>query len=141
DVEAAFASAALVVRETFSHGRMAASPMEPRGIVADWDGETLTVWASSQAPRVLRGALAVALDLPETRVRVIVPDVGGGFGLKVQVFPEDIVVAAAARRLGRPVKWIEERRECLASASHAREQRMDAEVAADASGRLLGLRA
>jgi carbon-monoxide dehydrogenase large subunit len=141
DVDAAFASAAIVVRETFTHGRLAASPMEPRGIVADWDGETLTVWASSQTPRVLRGALAVALDLPESRVRVIVPDVGGGFGLKVQVFPEDVVVAAAARRLGRPVKWIEERRECLAAASHAREQRMEAEVAADASGRLLALRA
>jgi carbon-monoxide dehydrogenase large subunit len=141
DVDAAFASAAVVVRETFTHGRLSASPMEPRGVVADWDGETLTVWASSQTPRVLRGALAGALDLPESRVRVIVPDVGGGFGLKVQVFPEDVVVAAVARRLGRPVKWIEERRECLTAASHAREQRVDAEVAADASGRLLALRA
>ena len=140
DVEGAFATAAVTLRETFSHGRMTASPMEPRAAVADWDGETLTVWASSQTPRVLRSALALALDLPETRVRVIVPDVGGGFGLKVQVFPEDIVVAATARRLGRPVKWIEERRDCLAAASHAREQRMDAEVAADATGRLLALR-
>jgi carbon-monoxide dehydrogenase large subunit len=90
---------------------------------------------------VLRSALARALDLPEGRVRVIVPDVGGGFGLKVQVFPEDIVVAATARRLGRPVKWIEERRDCLAAASHAREQRVDAEIAADADGRVLALRA
>jgi carbon-monoxide dehydrogenase large subunit len=141
DVDAAFASAAVTLRETFSHGRLAASPMEPRAAVADWDGDTLTVWASSQTPRVLRSALAVALDLPEARVRVIVPDVGGGFGLKVQVFPEDVVVAAAARRLGRPVKWIEERRDCLAAASHAREQRVEAEIAADASGRVLALRA
>ena len=141
DVDAAFASAAVVVRETFTHGRMAAVPMEPRGVVADWDGELLTVWASSQTPRVLRTALATALDLAESRVRVLVPDVGGGFGLKVQVFPEDIVVAAAARRLGRPVKWIEDRRDNLAAGSHAREQRVEAEIAADATGRVLALRA
>ncbi len=141
DVDAAFAAAPVVVRETFTHGRCAASPMEPRALVADWDGETLTVWASSQTPRVLRSALAFALDLPESCVRVIVPDVGGSFGLKVLVFPEDVAVAAAARRLGRPVKWIEERRECLAAASHAREQRTEAEIAADGDGRVLALRA
>jgi len=140
DVAPAFASAAVVVREVFSHGRCAASPMEPRGCVADWDGETLTVWASSQTPRVLRSALAGALDLTESRVRVIVPDVGGGFGLKVQIFPEDVVVAAVARRLGRPVKWIEDRRDNLAAGSHAREQRIEAEIAADANGRVLALR-
>jgi carbon-monoxide dehydrogenase large subunit len=141
DVDAAFARAPVIVRETFAHGRLAASPMEPRAILADWDGETLTVWASSQTPRVLRGALAVALDLAEARVRVVTPDVGGGFGLKVPVFPEDVIVAAAARLLGRPVKWIEERRDCLAAAAQAREQRTDAEVAADEQGRVLAVRA
>lgn len=141
DVDAAFAAAHVTVRETFSHGRVAASPMEPRALIADWDGETLTAWASSQTPRVLRGALAVALDLPETRVRLIVPDVGGGFGLKVQIFPEDVVVAAIARMLGRPVKWIEERRDCLGAAAHAREERVEAEIAADREGRVLGVRA
>jgi carbon-monoxide dehydrogenase large subunit len=141
DLESVLTSAPIVVRETFTHGRLTASPMEPRALVADWDGETLTAWASTQAPRVLRTALARALGLPESRVRVVVPDVGGGFGLKVQVFPEDIVIAAAARRLRRPVKWVEERRDSLASASHAREERVDAEVAADANGRILALRA
>ncbi|MBM4443361.1 MAG: xanthine dehydrogenase family protein, partial [Candidatus Rokubacteria bacterium] len=141
DVDGIFAAAPIVVRETFTHGRLAASPMEPRATLAEWDDDGLTVWASSQVPRVLRAALARALELPESRVRVIVPDVGGGFGLKVQVFPEDLVVAAVARRLRRPVKWIEERRDCLAAASHAREQRLEAEVAADASGRTLALRA
>ena len=141
DLAPVFAAAPVVVQETFTHGRMAASPMEPRAMVADWDGEVLTVWASSQTPRVLRTALAHALDLSEGRVRVIVPDVGGGFGLKVQVFPEDVVVAAAARRLGRPVKWIEERRDCLAAASHAREQRIEASIAADRGGRVLAVRA
>jgi len=141
DVDAAFARAPVTVRDTFTHGRVAASPMEPRAVLADWDGETLTVWASSQTPRVLRGALAVALDLAEARVRVVTPDVGGGFGLKVPVFPEDVIVAAAARLLGRPVKWIEERRDCLAAASHAREQRTEAAVAADEQGRVLAVRA
>jgi carbon-monoxide dehydrogenase large subunit len=141
DVDAAFARAAVVVRETFVHGRCAPSPLEPRGTVADWDGETLTVWASSQSPSLLRTALAASLDLPESCVRVIVPDVGGGFGLKMHPFPEDVVVAALARRLGRPVKWVEDRREHLAAASQAREQRVAVEVAADAEGVLLGLRA
>ena len=140
DVEAAFGRARVVIRETFSHGRLTAAPLEPRGVVADWDGETLTVWASSQTPRIMRSALAGALALPEAGVRVIAPDVGGGFGLKMHVFPEDVAVAAAARRLGRPVKWIETRRENLAAASQAREQRLEVEVAAAEGGRLLALK-
>ncbi|MBI1845855.1 MAG: xanthine dehydrogenase family protein [Candidatus Rokubacteria bacterium] len=141
DVDAVFAGAAVVLGETFAHGRVAPSPMEPRGLVADWDGEALTVHASTQSPGVLRVALAASLALPESAVRVVVPDVGGGFGLKAQVFPEDVAIAAASRLLGRPVKWVEERRECLAAASHAREQRVEVEVAADRAGRVLGLRA
>ncbi len=141
DVDAAFARAAIVLRETFTHGRCAASPMEPRGGVADWDGETLTMWASTQTPSIMRTALAAALGLDQSRVRVVVGDVGGGFGLKMHVFPEDVALAAIARRLGRPVKWIETRRENLAASAHAREQRMEIEVAAGAGGRLLALRA
>ncbi|MBI2466810.1 MAG: xanthine dehydrogenase family protein, partial [Candidatus Rokubacteria bacterium] len=141
DVDGTFGRAAHVVRETFVHGRCAPSPLEPRGLVADWDGETLVVWAGSQTPSILRTALAEALGLDAARVRVAVPDVGGGFGLKMHVFPEDVAVAAAARRLGRPVRWVEERRENLAAASHAREQHLEVEAAADAAGRLLALRA
>lgn len=141
DVEGAFAGAPVVLRETFEHARCAPSPLEPRGIIADWDGETLTVWSSTQTPFAMQTALARALDLPETRVRVLAPDVGGGFGLKTHVFPEDVAVAAIARLLGRPVKWIEERRENLAAASQARAQRMEVELAADADGVLRGLRA
>jgi carbon-monoxide dehydrogenase large subunit len=141
DVDAVFARAPLVLRERFVHGRCAAVPLEPRGVVADWDGEQLTLWASTQVPSLLRTALAAALGLPLTCVRVVVPDVGGGFGLKVHVFPEDLAVAALARRLGRPVKWVEERRENLAAGSHAREQRMEVELAAEADGVLRGLRA
>src|SRR5439155_1231168 len=121
--------------------QVARPPLEPRGVLVDWDGETLTVWASTQTPSIMLAALAAALDLPETRVRVIAPDVGGGFGLKTHVFPEDVAVAAAARVLGRPVKWVEERRESLAAGSQARAQRMEVEVAAEADGVLRGLRA
>ncbi len=141
DVDAVFARAPIVLSERFTHGRCAAVPLEPRGVVADWDGDTLTVWASTQTPSILRTALAASLGLDATRVRVVVPDVGGGFGLKVHVFPEDLAVAALARRLGRPVKWVEERRENLAAGSQAREQRMDVELAADADGVVRGLRA
>ncbi len=141
EVELTFARAPVLVSETFTHGRVAPSPLEPRGVVADWDGESLTLWASTQTPSILRTAVAGALGLPESRVRVITPDVGGGFGLKMHVFPEDVALAAIARRLGRPVKWIEERREHLAAASHARQQRVEVAAAADADGRLLGLRA
>ena len=140
DVDAAFASAAVVVRETFAHGRLTASPLEARGVLADWDGETLAVWASNQSPRVLRAALAASLDVAESRIHVSAPDVGGGFGLKTHVFPEDVAIAALAMRLGRPVKWIETRRENLATGSQAREQRMEVELAADAEGRVLALR-
>ncbi len=140
DVDGAFARAAVVLRETFEHGRCAPSPLEPRGILADWDGEALTVWSPHQAPSVLRTALADALDLPHARVRIISPDVGGGFGLKMQVFPEDIAVTALSRRLGRPVKWLEERRENLVAASQARGQRTTVEIAAAADGTVLALR-
>ena len=110
-------------------------------MVADWDGDTLTLWSPSQCPSLLRTALAAALDLPEMRIRVVTPDVGGGFGLKMQVFPEDVAVAALARMLRRPVKWIEERRENLAAASQAREGRTTVEIAAAADGTLLAMRA
>ncbi len=141
DVEGAFAGAAVVVRETFAHGRCSASPLEGRGVLAEWEGERLTIWTGSQVPHVFRTGVARALGLPESRVRVIVPDTGGGFGQKMHVMPEDLVVAALARRAGRPVKWIETRRENLVAATHAREQRVEIEAAADADGTVRGLRA
>jgi carbon-monoxide dehydrogenase large subunit len=141
DLERAFARAAVTVRETFSHARVAPSPLEPRGVLVQWDDETLTMWASTQTPRILRTALAAALTLDETRVRVVTPDVGGGFGLKMHVFPEDVALAAIARLIGRPLRWIEERREDVSAGSQARAQRVDVEAAADEAGRLLALRA
>jgi len=140
DVDGAFARAPIVLCQTFEHGRCAPSPLEPRGILADWDGDALTIWSANQAPSIMRTALADALGLPHARVRIVSPDVGGGFGLKMQVFPEDVAVAALARRLGRPVKWLEERRENLAAASQARAQRTTVEVAAATDGTVLALR-
>ena len=141
DVDHAFREAAVVVRETFSHARCSASPLEPRGLLAQWEPDGLAVWTGTQVPHVYRSVLAAAFGLPESRVRVIVPDTGGGFGQKMHVLPEDLAVVALAREAERAVKWVETRRENLAAASQAREERVEVEAAADATGRLLGLRA
>jgi carbon-monoxide dehydrogenase large subunit len=141
DVDRAFAAAAIVLRETFTHARCSAAPLEGRGVIARWEGDALTLWTGSQVPHVFRTGVARAFGLPEARVRVIVPDTGGGFGQKMHLMPEDLAVAALARRTGRPVKWIETRRENLAAAAQAREGRVEIEAAADAAGVLLALRA
>ena len=138
DVNGIFATAALVVGGTFHHQRLAGAPLEGRGIVAQWDSTgRLTVWASTQVPHLMRTGLARFLGVPETVVRVIVPDVGGGFGPKMHLYPEDLVACAVARRLGRPAKWIEDRRENLLAMTQAREQVIEAQVAVDRDGRLL----
>ncbi|HKZ05860.1 MAG TPA: xanthine dehydrogenase family protein molybdopterin-binding subunit [Methylomirabilota bacterium] len=141
DVDGAFARAAHRVGERFSHGRVSAAPLEPRGLVARWEGERLTVWTGTQVPHILRAALAASFGLERGAVRVVVPDTGGGFGQKMHVLPEDLAVVALARVTGRPVKWLETRRENFAAASQAREARAEVEAAADARGGLLGLRA
>jgi carbon-monoxide dehydrogenase large subunit len=140
DVDGTFARAAVRVAERFVHARCTAVPLEPRGLVARWEDDRLTVWTGTQVPFIYRAALARAFALPESRVRVIVPDTGGGFGQKMSVMPEDLAVAALARATGRPVKWLETRRENLMAASQAREGRIELEAAADPSGVLLGLR-
>src|SRR4030095_9721289 len=106
---------------------------ETRGVAAAWQRglEQVTVWSSTQWPHTVRDALAVLLDLPEHRIRVIAPDVGGGFGVKQDVYPEEVVLPLLARRLGRPVRWVESRQEHLCTAVHAREQWHDIEVAVD----------
>ncbi len=142
DFAAAFRAAAVIVADTFRSGRHMAMPMEGRGVVASWDAaaESLTVWASTQMPHVLRGEIARACALPEHAVRVIATDVGGGFGLKAHVFPEELLVPVLARRLGRPIEWIEDRREHLTASQHARDQIVRAELAVAADGAMLGLR-
>ena len=143
DVDAAFARASHVFRERLRIERSASMPLETRGVVADWDaGEgTLRVWASTQAPIGIRNGLAHFFGLPQHKVQVQAPDVGGGFGCKVlQFYPEELLVPLASIRLGRPVKWIEDRREHFTATVHERLQIHDAEIAVDDEGRILGIR-
>ena len=142
-VDAAFETADLVVSAEFETQRATGVPIEPRGCVADFNTATgsLTLWSSTQVPHILRTILAEILDLDESRVRVVAPDVGGGFGVKGQLFPEEVAVCVAARCLARPVKWIESRREHFLASIHAREHRYQVEAAVQKDGRITALRA
>ena len=142
ELDGIFAGAAHVVTETFDQHRYLCVPMETRGIVSRWDppSESLTVWISTQGPHGVRGFLSRALGIPENRVRVIMHDVGGGFGQKMFMLPDELAVVIAGRRLGRPVKWIEDRRENLLADQHARQDRMTVSVALDVDARILGVR-
>ncbi len=141
--EAAFASAHRVIALDLYNNRIAAVPMEPRGAVGEYDAADgrYRLHLSCQNPHRVRQLLAQGVfGIPESRLSVVARDVGGGFGMKGGVFPEDTLVLWAARRLDRPVKWIAERSESMASDAHARDQRATAEMALDADGRILGLR-
>lgn len=141
DYEGARAQADLILTERFRLDRGTASPMETRGIVAIPEGRGLTMYVSTQAPVALRAGLAAWFDLPEMELRLIAPDVGGGFGPKVMMFyPEEVLVPFAALRLKRPVKWIEDRREHFVATTQEREQIHDVEVAVARDGTLLGLK-
>jgi carbon-monoxide dehydrogenase large subunit len=142
DVEGAFARAHKVVRANILQQRLAANPMEPRGSLADWDGVrgSLTVWASTQFPHDHRDAVAGLLGLATNQVRVITPDVGGGFGAKIHPYPEDLLAAYLAKAVGQPVKWVEKRSESFLATSHGRGQQADLEMALDEGGKILGLR-
>jgi carbon-monoxide dehydrogenase large subunit len=141
DVERGFAEADVVVEGEFTVPRVAPMPVEPRGVLAvpaPPDGR-FTVWTSTQVPYAVRGALAPVLGLPEERVRVIAPDVGGGFGGKGHVYPEDVLIPAVARRVGRPVKWVETRREHLLVAAPDRDQRHRARLGVRRDGAIAAI--
>jgi carbon-monoxide dehydrogenase large subunit len=143
DPEGAFRRAAHILRERLVIERSCGSPIEGRGVVAEHDarGGLLRVWDSTQAPLTIKNGLARMFGLPEFRVEVIAPDTGGGFGTKIMLFyPEEILVPLAALRLGRPVKWIEDRHEHLLAANQERRQVHHVEVAVDSGGRILALR-
>jgi len=142
DAEAVLAGAPHRLKRRFYHHRYAAVPLECRGVVAAYDPRTqsMTSWSSTQVVHWVRREIATTLGLAEERVRVIALDVGGGFGGKGHAYPEDLLVPFLARRLGRPVRWIEERREHFMSATHSRDQLHDVEIGFDDQGRILAIR-
>jgi carbon-monoxide dehydrogenase large subunit len=142
DIDAAFAQAEVVVKERITQQRVFPIAIETRGCVADFTpfDNRLTLWTSTQVPHFVRLFVAGSLGMPESQVRVIAPDVGGGFGSKIRPYGEEYLCAAASKLSGRPVKWIEERSENLVATTHGRGQTFDIEVAAKRDGTLLGLK-
>jgi carbon-monoxide dehydrogenase large subunit len=135
------ATASVVVRRTLRTARQCMSPLEGRGVVAAWEHrlEQLVVYSAAQMPHITRTGLAECLGLDQGRVRIVAPDVGGGFGYKGLLLPEEVVAGWLARRLGHPVRWIEDRREQLTGNANCREHHYDLTAYADAEGRLLAL--
>jgi aerobic carbon-monoxide dehydrogenase large subunit len=143
DVDEAFRPPDVVrVRERFDIQRYVGMPLETRGVVAQWDPRdgSLTTWNATQVVHFVQQGLARALDLPPHKIRVVAPDVGGGFGTKANGYPEDLLIPAAAMTCRRPVKWTEDRREHMMAAAHARHQVHDIEIAARRDGTLLAVR-
>jgi carbon-monoxide dehydrogenase large subunit len=143
DVDAAFAQAAHVFEEEMFLHRGAAMSMEGRAVLGNYDAaaDMLTVWSSTQTPHLCRGTLADLFERDLESIRVIAPHVGGGFGTKAPFYAEEAVIPAAAMRLGRPVKWVEDRREHFLSATQERDQLWQVAIAVDGHGKILGLRA
>ncbi len=142
DIDDTFARADVVVKRRFLQQRLLPTPMEPRATAClpqAANGE-LTLYSSTQVPHILRLMIAATTGIPEQKVRVVAPDVGGGFGSKLQVYGEELVSVLVARRLGRPVKWTETRSESYLTMHHGRGQIQDIELAATSDGRLLGLK-
>src|SRR5436309_4791224 len=142
DADRAFARADVTVAETFHIQRYVGMPLEGRGVVAVWDRRdgTMTTWNSTQVAHFVQQGLTGALGLPPHKIRVIAPDVGGGFGTKASGYPEDTLVPIASVVLGRPVKWVESRREHMSGAAHARHQVHAISLAAARDGTILGVR-
>jgi carbon-monoxide dehydrogenase large subunit len=140
--DAVFDAAPVKVSLTIDNQRLTPVSMEPRGVVADWissSGE-LTLYTSTQVPHFVRTFVSAICGVPESKVRVIAPDVGGGFGSKIPIYAEDYAIAQASRLCGRPVKWIETRSESMTATIHGRDQMQTATLAADRDGRMLALR-
>ncbi len=136
------ADGGIIVKARLENQRLIPASMETRGVIADYNkaSKSMTVWSSSQIPHLLRNILAALVGLPQHQVRVIVPEVGGGFGAKLNVYPEEMLAAFASMRTGHPVKWIEDRDENMAATIHGRGQVDHIEVAATKDGRVTGLK-
>ncbi len=142
DADAAFNNPAYTRREHFKVQRHGAVPLEPRGLLAQWDAEQgrLTVYGAAKVAFVNRRILAKQMDLPESAIRMVENDVGGGFGARGEFYPEDYLIPFAARFTGRPVKWIEDRREHFLTTNHSRNADCELEIACDRDGTILALR-
>lgn len=143
DAESAFRSASHVFRESYVQHRGGCHSIECRGVVASYDAfsDQLALWSSTQSPYLIRRFLSQYLEREEARIRVVAPDVGGGFGPKAAHYPEELALALAALKVGRPLKWIEDRREHFVATTQQRDQLWDAEVACDDNGKVLAIRA
>ncbi len=139
DVDAAFAGAPIVIERDYRQQRLIPCAMEPRAVVSAWDGDQVTLWSATQIPHVLRFALAAFFGIPEQDIRVIAPDVGGGFGSKLQVTAEEVLAVLISRKLRKPVKWTESRSEGNMTVHHGRDQWQRIKIAANSDGTIRGL--
>ena len=142
DIEAAFREADVTIKQRLIQQRLIPIAMEGRGVLADYKPFTnkLTIYSSTQIPHFVKVFAAVILGVPESNVRVVAPEVGGGFGSKIRVYPEEMLTALASKKLARPVKWIEDRNENIKATHHGRSQIWDVEIAAKKDGTVLGIR-
>jgi aerobic carbon-monoxide dehydrogenase large subunit len=142
DIDKAFREAEVVVKERIVNQRLIPNAIEPRGMVAQYTPGSgdLILWTATQIPHLVRLLLSMVMGIPEHKVRVIAPEVGGGFGSKLYLYPEEVIVATLAKTTGRPVKWIEERRENYVATTHGRDHVQYVEVAAKRDGTITGLR-
>jgi aerobic carbon-monoxide dehydrogenase large subunit len=142
DVDKAFREAEVVIKQRLVNQRLIPNAIEPRGVVAQYNPGSgdMTLWTATQIPHLVKLLLSMVMGLPEHKVRVIAPEVGGGFGSKLYLYPEEVIVASLAKMTGRPVKWIEERRENYVATTHGRAQVHYVEVAAKRDGTITGLR-
>ncbi len=141
DIEAGLAEADVVVEQRLINHRTAGAPIETRGVLADPHGENMTMYSATQVPHIARFVLSLLTGVPEDRLRIVAPDVGGGFGAKLQVYPEEVLILVVAKRLGRPVKWIETRSENLSTTHHGRDQINYITLGAKRDGTITGCRA
>src|ERR1700689_3138402 len=139
DVDAAFRDAPVVIERRYRQQRLIPPPRGPRAVVAQWTGDEVTLWSATQIPHVLRFALSAFFAIPEQNIRVIAPDVGGGFGSKLQVTAEEVLAVLISRRIGKAVKWNETRSEGNLTVHHGRDQWQRIKIAADTDGRIRGL--
>ena len=143
DVDAAAAQAEVVVKQRIVNQRLIPNPIEPRGIVADYDkgSNQLTIWSSTQVPHLVRLAVAISTGHPEHQMRVVAPDVGGGFGSKICPYVDEMIIGIVAKRLRKPVKWIETRQENYLATNHGRDHIQHVEIMGNRDGTITGRRA